>query len=342
MIQVLEPGFFTTVQDLGRPGLGHLGVPTAGAADIFSLRVANRLVGNPDGAAALEMTSRGATLSFDAPAHVAFAGAEMEASLDGQPLPMHQTVAIPAGGLLRGGRIHGGLRTYLAVAGGLKVPPVLGSASSDTLAGLGPAPLNAEAKLDLGQPAHATGFYLRAPPRFGEVALMRILPGPQEDWFALPVLRQLLEGEYRVLSQSDRAGLRLEGEKLERTRKQELQSMGMVPGAIQVPGSGQPIILLANHGATGGYPVIANIISADLSALGQCASGTRLRFSPVSRGQALALLRAGEERLARDIVPADAGLLAARALIALAGAHASLKQASVTEGDRRIRIRRGS
>ncbi|HEV2109976.1 MAG TPA: biotin-dependent carboxyltransferase family protein [Gammaproteobacteria bacterium] len=342
MIRVLEPGFFTTVQDLGRSGLGHLGVPTAGAADTFSLRVANRLVGNADSAAALEMTARGAALSFDTPTHVAFAGAEMEASLDGQPLPMHQTVAIPAGALLRAGRIHGGLRTYLAVAGGFKLPPVLGSASSDTLAGLGPAPLIAEVKLSVGQPVHIPGFYLRAPPRFGETIALRILPGPQEDWFTPAARRLLLEGEYRVQAQSDRAGLRLTGSKLERARQEDLQSMGMVPGAVQVPGSGQPIVLLANHGATGGYPVIANVISADLPALGQCAPGARLRFSPVGRGEALALLRAEEERLARDIVSADTGLLAARALMALVGAHASLKQASVTDGSRRIRIRRGS
>lgn len=342
MIRVLQPGFFTTVQDLGRPGLAHLGVPTAGAADVFSLRVANRLVGNADGAAALEMTAQGATLSFDAPAYVAFAGAAVDASLDGQPLPMHQTVAIPAGGLLRGGRIHGGLRTYLAVAGGFNPPLVLGSASSDTLAGLGPAPLTAEAKLSVGQPLHTPGFYLRAPPRFGEAVLLRILPGPQEGWFTPAARRLLLEGEYRLQAQSDRAGLRLAGSKLERAHNEELQSMGMVPGAVQVPGSGQPIVLLANHGATGGYPVIANVISADLSALGQCAPSARLRFSLVGRDEALALLRAQEERLARDIVPADAGLLMARALMALAGAYASLKQASVTDGSRRIRIRRGN
>ena len=342
MIQVLDPGFFTTVQDLGRPGLGHLGVPMAGAADAFSLRVANRLVGNADGAAALEMTSRGATLSFDAPAHIALAGGELEAALDGQPLPMHQTLLIPAGGLLRMGRILTGFRSYLAVAGGLQVPTVLGSASSDTLAGLGPAPLAADARLALGEPGPAPGFYMRSPRRFGAEAQLRILPGPQEDWFTPAARRQLLEGEYRVEPQSDRTGLRLAGGKLERSRQDELQPVGMVAGAIQVPGSGQPIVLLANHGATGGYPLIANVISADLPLLAQLAPGARLHFSPVSRDEALAALRAEEERLVRDIVPADAGLLAARALMALAGAHASLKQASVTDGARRIRIRRGN
>jgi len=342
MIHVLEPGLLTTVQDLGRIGLGHLGVPAAGAADSFSLRVANRLVGNLDGAAALEMTGRGAVLRFDAPTDIAFAGGDMEATLDGQPLPMHQTIRVMAGAVLHAGLIRGGFRVYLSVGGGLSVPQVLGSASSDTLAGLGPVPLEAGMQITVVPQPHISGFYLRAPPSFGDPALLRILPGPQEDWFTASARRQLLETEYRVLPQSDRTGLRLSGEKLERSRKDELPSMGMVAGAIQVPGSGQPIALLANHGATGGYPVIANIISADLGLLAQLAPGARLYFSMVTRAEALSSLKALEDRLVRNIVPADAGLLAARALMTLAGRHVSLKQAAVTEGNRKIRIRRGN
>ena len=340
MIHVLDPGLFTTIQDLGRSGLGHLGVPVAGALDTFSLRAANRLVGNTDGAAALEMTGGGAVLRFDSPASIALAGGDMEAVLDGQPLPMYQTARVPTGAVLHAGPIHGGFHTYLAVGGGLDLPRVLGSISSDTLAGLGPAPLAAGAQIPVAPQADATGFYLRAPPRFGEAALLRVLPGPQEDWFTISARRQLLEREYRVLPQSDRTGLRLAGGKLERSRKEELPSMGMVTGAIQVPGSGQPIALLGNHGATGGYPVIANVITADLSALAQLAPGAKLHFSMVTRVEGLALLRAQEERLSRDIVPADAGLLAARALMTLAARHTSLKQAAVIDGSRRIHIRR--
>lgn len=342
MIRVLDPGFFTTVQDLGRLRFGHLGVPAAGAADTFSLRVANRLVGNPDDVAALEMTAQGVSLSFDAPAHIALAGAELEATLDGQPLPMHQTIPVAAGVQLRAGRIHGGFRSYLAVAGGFELPPVLGSVSSDTLSGLGPAPLSADATLAAGgSSGPPPAFYLRAPPRFGAGASLRILAGPQQDWFTPAARRRLLENEYRVQAQSDRTGVRLAGPALERARGDELPSMGMVAGAIQVPGSGQPIALLANHGSTGGYPVIANVISADLPLLAQLAPGSVLRFTPVDRVQALEALRAEEERLVRDIIPADATLLAARALMVLAGAHVSLKQAAVADGGRRIRIRRG-
>ncbi|MFI4967449.1 MAG: biotin-dependent carboxyltransferase family protein [Gammaproteobacteria bacterium] len=342
MIQVLEPGLFTTIQDLGRLGLGHLGVPTAGAVDTFSLRAANRLVGNMDGATGFEMTGRGAILSFDAPASIALTGGVVEATLDGQPLAMHQTIRIKAGAAVDVGAINSGFRTYLAVGGGLDVPQVLGSASTDAFSGLGPAPLLAGIQIPVVPQADGPGFYLRAPPGFGAEAVLRVLPGPQEDWFTAAARSQLLDGEYRVLPQSDRGGLRLIGAKLERSRKGELPSMGMVAGAIQVPGSGQPIALLANHGATGGYPVIANVISADLGRLAQLAPGTSLRFSLVDRAEALVLLKAQEERLARDIIPADAGLLAARALMTLAGRHASLKQATVTEGGRKIRIRRSN
>lgn len=342
MIHVLEPGLSTTVQDLGRSGLGHLGVPAAGAADTFSLRVANRLVGNADGAAALEMTGQGATLRFDTAAGIALAGGEVEATLDGQPLPMYQTIRVMSGAMLHIGSIHKGFRTYIAVGGGLNVPQVLGSVSSDTFSGLGPARIEAGVQIAIAPQADTPGFYLRAPPSFGSEVSLRVLPGPQEDWFTAAAHKHLAETEYRVLPQSDRTGLRLTGEKLERRRKDELPSMGMVAGAIQVPGSGLPIVLLGNHGTTGGYPVIANVISADLGALAQLAPGASLRFSLVARAEALVLLRTQEERLSRDIVPADAGLLTARALMTLAARHASLKQAAVTEGNCKIRIRRGN
>ena len=342
MIQVVEPGLFTTIQDLGRTGFGHLGVPTAGAVDAFSLRIANRLVGNSDDAAALEMTVQGANLRFDAAANFALTGGEVEATLDGQPLPMYQTLQAPAGASLRIGRVDKGFRVYLAVGGGFAVPRTLGSASRDTLAGFGPEPLAAGMHIPVGRQAESPGFYLRAPPQFPEEMRVRVLPGLQETWFTDAARTGLLAGEYRVLPQSDRTGLRLEGTALARSRDAELSPMGMVSGAIQIPGSGQPIILLANHGATGGYPVIANVISADLGALAQLPPGGRLRFSRATQDEALAALREQEERLVQDIVSADAGLLAARALMTMAGRHASLKQAAVKDGKRQIRIRRGS
>jgi allophanate hydrolase subunit 2 len=169
---------------------------------------------------------------------------------------------------------------------------------------------------------------------------LRILAGPHQDWFAPASLLTLRESTFRISPQSDRTGVRLEGTALERVRAGELPSMGMVTGAMQVPPSGQAILLLGNHGATGGYPVIANVIGADVHLLAQLGPGAQVRFSDVSLAEALEALSRQEARLQQDIVTADASLLAARALMTLAAGHASLRQAAVTEGRRRIRIRK--
>ncbi|HEY3860198.1 MAG TPA: biotin-dependent carboxyltransferase family protein [Gammaproteobacteria bacterium] len=341
MIEVLHPGSLTTLQDLGRSGLGHLGVPPAGAADVLNLRIANRLVGNPDGYAALEMTSVGTDLRFDADARIALTGGTLEAQLDGEPLPMYQTLSVKAGRVLHCSRITAGWRSYLAVAGGFDLAPVLGSRSTDTLSGLGPEPLSTGTQLAVAaSPGPGAGAYLRSPPRYGRSIRLRVLAGPHQEWFASASLLSLRDSSFKVSSQSDRTGVRLEGTVLQRIREDELPSMGMVTGAIQVPLSGQAIVLLGNHGSTGGYPVIANVIGADLHLLAQLAPGYELRFMDVSRAEALDALREQESRLQQDLVTADAGLLAARALMTLAGSHASLRQAAVKDGNRRIRIRK--
>ncbi|HSC48360.1 MAG TPA: biotin-dependent carboxyltransferase family protein [Gammaproteobacteria bacterium] len=341
MITVIDAGPLSTVQDLGRQSYGNLGLPRAGAADGMSLRVANRLVGNADEAAALEMTVRGAALRFETGTAVALAGARTEATLDGEPVPMYQSLLVRAGATLRIGRITEGWRTYLAVAGGIGVPPVLGSRSSDTLSGLGPAPLVAGNRLPVAPFNLAEGFYLRSPPRFPQEVRLRVLPGPHDEWFTENALQTLVGTSCRVSAQSDRSGLRLEGMALPRARQEELSSAGMTVGAIQVTGGGLPIVLLPNHGSTGGYPVIATVISADIPMLGQLGPGNSIRFTLVTRDAALKALRERERRLQQDIVGADAGLLAARALMMLAGRHPSLKQAVMDDGKRRLRIRRG-
>jgi biotin-dependent carboxylase-like uncharacterized protein len=341
MIEVLHPGLLTTVQDLGRAGHGHLGVPQAGAADSLSLRIANRLVGNLDGAAALEMTGEGAQLRFEEDVSIAFSGGMLAPLLDGEPVPMHQTLLAKAGAELVCGRVLEGWRSYLAVAGGIQVPDVMGSASTDTLAELGLPPLTSGMRLGLGRYAgDVPAFYFRAPPRHAAAVRLRVLPGPQQDWFAPSALLSLRESTYKVSPKSDRTGLRLEGAALPRAREGELPSTGMVTGAVQVTGAGLPIALLSNHGSTGGYPVIACVIAADLPLLAQLPPGATLRFTDVSRGEAMAALRGQEARLVQDLMAADAGLLAARALMQLAGAHASLKQAAVSTGKVRVRIRK--
>jgi biotin-dependent carboxylase-like uncharacterized protein len=342
VIEVLHPGLLSTVQDLGRQGFGHLGVPQAGAADTYSLRIANRLVGNLDSAPALEMTGEGARLRFEEDTSIAFSGGTLAPLLDSEPVPMHQTLRVKAGTDLVCGRVLDGWRGYLAVAGGIRGPGVMGSASSDTLAGLGPPPLSPGDRLIIGKHADvAPAFYFRTPPRYtAAMVRLRVLPGPQQDWFAPAALLVLREATYKVSARSDRTGVRLDGTALARVRQDELPSMGMATGALQVPNTGQPIALLANHGTTGGYPVIACIVTADLPLLAQLAPGAELRFTDVSRGEALAALQEQEARLERDLISADAALLAARALMQLAGNHASLQQAAVNTGKVRVRIRK--
>ena len=279
MIEVLAGGPLTTVQDLGRPGHAALGVGASGAADRPALRLANRLVGNAEGAAALELTLGGLRARFDALTLVALAGAPCEASAGGRPVAMHAPTYVDAGAELRVGAPSAGVRTYLAVAGGIAVEPVLGSRATDTLAGLGPEPLRPGARLPVGrrhgEPAPLDVAPVAPPPA---EALLRVRPGPREDWFSDAARSALLGADWRVAPRSDRVGLRLEGPRLERAREGELAPEGMVEGALQVPPDGQPVLLLADHPVTGGYPVIAVVAEADVPLAAQARPGARLRF----------------------------------------------------------------
>lgn len=284
MIIVRRPGLLTTVQDLGRPGLGHLGVPTAGAVDRAALRLANRLVGNPEQAAGLEATLIGPNLEFAADTYVALTGGRAVATLDGTEIEPGSAIRVRRGQRLRLGRITAGVRAYLGVRGGIDVPPILGSRSTDTLAGLGPPRLVAGTELPLGRvvAGPVPGGRIPSPVPGAELEL-RVLPGPRADAFGPEATRTLADSAYVVTPASDRTGVRLAGPALRRRSAAELASEGMVEGALQVPGDGQPILLLANHPATGGYPVIAVLLSADLALAAQARPGTRLWFRPVSR-----------------------------------------------------------
>jgi biotin-dependent carboxylase-like uncharacterized protein len=278
VIEVLRAGSLTTVQDLGRPGLAHIGVPPSGAADPPSLALANRLVGNPDGAPALEATLQGPALRFHRPASVALAGAPCRASAAGRPVGPHAVLHLAAGAVLDVGSVLAGVRTYVAVRGGLAVAPVLGSASTDLLTGLGPAPVRTGDRLAVGQAATGWPLVDVAPvPPLPERPELRVLPGPRDDWFAPEALEALM-GAWRVQPTSNRIGVRLAGPALPRVRHDELPSEGVVAGAIQVPPSGEPIILLADHPTTGGYPVIAVVAFDDLPAVGQLRPGVEVRL----------------------------------------------------------------
>jgi biotin-dependent carboxylase-like uncharacterized protein len=270
MITVVRAGPLSTVQDAGRPGLAHLGVPPSGAADRYSYELANALVGNEAGAACLEATLAGPALRFDPAALVAVTGAETEARLDGEPLPLGEA---REGALLELGPCRTGVRAYVAVRGGLDVEPVLGSRSHDLLTGLGPPPLRDGDVVRIGVPgSNRCQTPSRCLTPVGET--LRVVPGPRADWFGA-----IFDTVWRVSPASNRVGTRLEGPPLERLRHGELLSEGVVTGALQVPPNGQPILLGPDHPTTGGYPVVAVVRADDLPLAGQLAPGTAVRFS---------------------------------------------------------------
>ncbi|MFE0462598.1 biotin-dependent carboxyltransferase family protein [Kitasatospora sp. NPDC058965] len=281
---VTRPGPLTTVQDLGRVGVAHLGVPRAGALDPPSHRAANRLVGNGPDAATLETTLGGVAVRADGGALlVAVAGAPCAVRLDGRPAAWGQAVLVPEGATLDVGPADVGVRSYLAVRGGVAVPPVLGSRSADLLAGLGPAPLRAGDRLAVGTEHGAPGAELVPLPAPPAELLLRLRPGPRADWFAPDTLALLPRCRYRVAAASNRIALRTEGPALIRAVAGELESEGMVLGAVQVPPDGRPVVFLADHPTTGGYPVLGVVAAADLPAAAQARPGTPLRFT-VLRG----------------------------------------------------------
>jgi biotin-dependent carboxylase-like uncharacterized protein len=280
MIEVISPGVFATVQDLGRPGLAEMGVGESGAADVGSLARANALVGNPPSAAGVELTFGGLRARFAEPAVVAVTGAPCPLQVDGAAVGMDEVLTLPAGAELRVGRPRQGLRTYLSVRGGITVPAVLGSRSTDVLSGVGPPALRAGVVLPVGSAADSTaGRAAAQPPDWRDEPVLHVIPGPRDDWFTAEALAALVAEPYRCTTDTNRVGMRLEGAELTRRLTGELPSEGMVRGSLQVPPSGQPIVFLADHPVTGGYPVIAVVADADLDAAAQVRPGQSVRFA---------------------------------------------------------------
>ena len=279
MIEVLSPGPFTTVQDLGRPGCAAFGVSPSGAADRSSLRLANRLVGNDETAAGLEMTFGGLHARIHALTTVALTGAPCAAFLDGRGIGMNGPIFVGPGQQLRIGTPPRALRTYLAVGGGLDVPTVLGSRSTDVLSGLGPAVLTAGTRLPIGgKPARFPNIDLAPTCGYTDTPTLDILPGPRDDWFTDEALAALRSAAYQVTKDSNRIGARLQGPVLARAAEQELPSEPTVRGALQVPPGGQPVLFLADHPVTGGYPVIAVVAERDVDRAAQLRPGDGVRF----------------------------------------------------------------
>lgn len=279
-LEVVSPGPYALVEDLGRPGYAHLGVAPSGALDTASLRLANRLVGNPEGLAGIEALLGGLSVRFTASATVAVTGPSVPVDVDGRSFGSHAPVAVRAGQTLVVGTPGIGLRCYLAVSGGIDVEKVLGSRSRDVLSGIGPAPLLSGDVLPLG-PARGVpaGADVVLPAAAPPDLVIPVTLGPRDDWLDEP--GRGLAAWWTVTAESNRVGLRLDGAPLHRAEEfaeTELPSEGVLTGAIQVPPSGLPVVFLNDHPTTGGYPVAAVVRTTALAALAQARPGTRVRF----------------------------------------------------------------
>jgi len=281
-LQVRETGPSVLVQDVGRAGWAHLGVPRAGALDAPAAALAQRIVGNPAHAAVLEVLLGGLAVTADHGVWVAVTGAPCEVTVDGRQCEFGAAVWLPEGGELRLGRPTSGLRSYVAVAGGIVVDAVLGSRSTDTLGGVGPPPVGVGDILPVGESTHApVPVDTPRPPTPGP---LRLLPGPRADRVVGDALALLCRTSYTVSPDSDRIGLRLQGDPLPLATTDELPSEGMVLGAVQVPPDGRPVVFLADHPTTGGYPVVAVVDARDLWQCAQLRPGEVVAFTRAARG----------------------------------------------------------
>ncbi|MFJ7231721.1 biotin-dependent carboxyltransferase family protein [Streptomyces tendae] len=279
-LTTVRSGALTTVQDSGRPGHAHLGVPRSGALDAPAMRRANRLLGNTPDAAVLETTLTGCALRPDQDVTVVVGGAPCAVTVDCGPVAWGAPVRVPAGSVLDVGAATAGVRSYVAVAGGVAAEPVLGSRSTDLLSGLGPQPLRDGDVVAVGTPAGPLPAPVAAPwPGPPAELVLPVRPGPRADWFTPAALRTFTSATYRVSPHSNRIGLRTEGPPLERAAAGELPSEGMVLGAVQVPPDGRPVLFLHDHPTTGGYPVVAVVPEPALAAAAQAVAGTPVRFT---------------------------------------------------------------
>lgn len=305
MIFVLEPGVLTTVQDEGRKGYRAFGMPWAGPMDRYAHAAANLLARNPPGAAALEMTLSGGTFRFEEAAYVAVCGADMGAVLGVEPVGNWRAFPVPAGGILSFRTAAVGCRAYLAVRGGIDVPFVMGSRSTYTRAGIGGAggrALSAGDVLRVGKtPGEAEDPGLRSlpgcfvPPSGGD-ARLRVLPGPQDDWFDPEGVATFFSASFVVTVRNDRMGYRLEGPSVRHVKGADIVTDALNPGAVQVPGDGMPIVMMADCQTCGGYAKIGFVIGPDLRRLAQARRGDTVRFSRCTESEAVEALR--EERAA--------------------------------------------
>ncbi|ATI31322.1 allophanate hydrolase [Rhodococcus sp. H-CA8f] len=281
-LEILDTGPLSLIQDLGRTGHLRSGVGVSGAADRRSLKLGNRLVGNDESAAGVEVLLGGLSIRAQQQATIAFTGAPAQAYRDGIPVGHSSVIALDVGQTVRLDYAPSGLRTYLTVRGGIVVPEILGSRSTDTMSGIGPAPLEPKVVLPIGPSPTAFSLVDLAPvpPMTNETLEIRVVFGPRADRFTNP--ESLLRGQWAVSTDSDRIGARLDrvgtDELLQQTNDAELPTEGVALGSIQIPPSGQPVVFLTDHPITGGYPVVGVVADADIDRLGQARPGQHIRF----------------------------------------------------------------
>ena len=303
MIRIADPGPQTTVQDLGRHGQLRYGIPPSGPMDVRAFVIANRLVGNADGAAALECTLLGPRFTIETACAIAVTGAEAPVTINGAAAPAWTTLPLAQGDTVRVAAARAGVRVYVAFSGGLDVPPVLGSRATylrgrlggvegralrrDDVLRLFPAPMPAVRRLAAAEL-----------PVFDTEPEIRVVLGPQADRFTSEGLAAFLGGPYEMLPQSDRMGARLAGPRVVHAHGHDIISDGIALGSIQVPGDGQPIVLLVDRQSTGGYTKVATVGSFDIGRIGQVKPGQKIRFRAVDVGEAHRLRRAWQAALA--------------------------------------------
>jgi len=301
--EVIQPGPLTTIQDLGRYGYQQYGVPPSGALDNYAFRIGNLLVGNQESAASLEITLFGCQLRVLQDTTVAVTGADLSATLNGNPVPMWESIPVRRGDIISFPLPKSGCRAYLAVTGGIDVPLVMSSAATYTRASIGGLDGRALRKGDILQTAEATHPTMRArvPPEYiplyQQQIELRVILGPQDNCFTEDGIRTFLQSDYTASTQADRMGYRLEGPKIQHRETADIISDGIPLGAVQVPGDGLPIILLADRQTTGGYTKIATAISVDIPKLAQAKPGDKVRFRQVSEDEALIALQEYEQKI---------------------------------------------
>lgn len=299
---VLSPGPLSTIQDAGRFGYMSKGFSPGGAMDCYSMRVANLLVANSPDDGVVEMTLMGMTVKFDSTSVIALTGADMSPQLNGVDVPTYTAVEVHDGDVLTVGVAKSGMRCYLAVSGGFDIPLVMGSMSTNLKCGIGGfngRRLMAGDVIPLRQsvPLAVIGRRSTAPEGFGNSITLRVILGPQDDYFTDDGIKTFLNSEYTVSGKSDRMGVRLEGEAVANKNGVDIISDGIATGSVQIPSSGTPIIMMADRQTTGGYAKVATVISADLKLIAQARAGDKVRFEAVTEKKALSLKKKEEREL---------------------------------------------